>query len=224
MTSDMKGVLFDLDGTLIDSAPDLHNCINKVLIDNDKEKIDLSKLRKLISQGSEAIIKECFDDHLENSKIQRLRDQFWEYYSKSLTDKTKVFPNIDVVLKNLTKKSVPWGIVTNKIERFAKPIIEHFRWNKHATTLIYGDTLTASKPSPEPLLVAAEQLKIKPENCVYVGDTSTDVAAARAARMTSIVVGYGYSDLDINELKKIADHFINKVIELDRIILEKNLQ
>ena len=138
-----------------------------------------------------------------------------------MTDKTEAFQDIDTVLYNLGQKSIPWGIVTNKIERFAKPIIKHFKWDKHSTTFIYGDTLTASKPSPKPLLLAAEQLKIKPKNCVYIGDTSTDIMAAKAARMKSIVVGYGYNDLNLKELDKMADHFIMRAIDLNGFICKK---
>ena len=116
--------------------------------------------------------------------MEHLRNQFWKYYSRSLTDKTELFPDIDIVLNYLIEGNIPWGIVTNKIEKFAKPIIKHFGWNMHAATVIYGDTLAVSKPNPEPLLMAAEQLKIQPENCVYIGDTSTDVVAAKAAKMT----------------------------------------
>ena len=223
MTSNIKGVLFDLDGTLIDSAPDLHNCINKVLVNNNKQKVPFSKLRELFSHGSENIIKGCFDGDIDDKIIKHLRDQFWDYYSRSLTDKTTVFPDIDTVLCNLDQKNIPWGIVTNKIKRFAKPIIKHFKWDSRATTLIYGDTLTSSKPSPEPLLMAAEKLKVKPENCIYIGDTSIDVTAAKGAKMTSIVVGYGYNDLNLKELNKMADHFIEKAIDLNMIIFEKSL-
>ena len=222
MISDVNGVLFDLDGTLIDSAPDLHSCINQVLVDNNKPIVEFSKLRKLISQGSENIIKGCFDGHLDDQMMKRLRDQFWEYYSRSLTDKTEIFQDIDAVLYNLGQKSIPWGIVTNKIDRFAKPIIKHFKWDKHSTSLIYGDTLTSSKPSPKPLLLAAEQLKIKPKNCVYIGDTSTDIVAAKAARMKSIVVGYGYNDLNLKELDKMADHLIMRAIDLNAVLFAKS--
>ena len=222
MNCDVNGVLFDLDGTLIDSAPDLHSCINKVLVDNNKQIVEFSKLRKLISQGSENIIKGCFDGQLDDKVMKRLRDQFWEYYSRSLTDKTEVFQDIDTVLCNLGQKKIPWGIVTNKIERQAKPIIKHFKWDTHATSLVYGDTLASSKPSPKPLLMAAEQLKINPKNCVYIGDTSTDIMAAKAAKMMSIVVGYGYNDLNFKELDKMADHLIMRAIDLNVVLFAKS--
>ncbi|MEC8562071.1 MAG: HAD-IA family hydrolase [Pseudomonadota bacterium] len=222
MTHDIKAVLFDLDGTLIDSAPDLHNCINKVLIDHSKPKVEFSKFRRLVSQGTQTIIKECFHGQLEDGMMEHLRNQFWKYYSNSLTDKTELFPDIDIVLNYLIEGNIPWGIVTNKIEKFAKPIIKHFGWNMHAATVIYGDTLAVSKPNPEPLLMAAEQLKTQPENCVYIGDTSTDVVAAKAAKMTNIIVGYGYSDLNLRELQQIADHFITKAIFLKVILPQKN--
>lgn len=221
MAREIKGVLFDLDGTLIDSAPDLYNCINKVLIDHNKPKVEFSKFRKLVSRGTQTIIEECFDDHLEDGMLERLRNQFWRYYSSSLTDKTEFFPGIDIVLDYLTQGNIPWGIVTNKIEKFAKPIINHFGWDMHAAAIIYGDTLTVSKPDPEPLLVAAEQLKIEPKNCVYIGDTSTDIVAAKAAKMTNIIVGYGYSDLNLKELQQMADHFITKATFLKVILSQK---
>ncbi len=154
--------------------------------------------------------------------IERLRNQFWKYYSNSLTDKTELFPDIDIVLNYLNQGKIRWGIVTNKIEKFAKPIMKHFGWDIDAAAIIYGDTLTVSKPSPEPLLMAAEQLKIEPENCVYIGDTSTDVVAAEAAKMTSIIAGYGYSDLNQRELQQMADYFITKPIFLKDILSQEN--
>ena len=218
----IKGVLFDLDGTLIDSAPDLFYCINQVLALNKREPVEFSKLRQLISGGTDQIIKGCFGDGLDTEKIVVLREQFWQCYAASLTNRTRIFPGISDLIVRLSKTKTPWGIVTNKVARFAKPIIKHFGWENKASSFVYGDTLNVSKPNPEPLLTASKDLGVMPANCAYIGDTQLDIKAAKAAGMISIVVKYGYSDIEFENLAKLSDFSVFKAEEINAFIEKRN--
>ena len=218
----IKGVLFDLDGTLIDSAPDLFYCINQVLTINKREPVEFLKLRQLISGGTDQIIKGCFGDGLDTEKIVVLREQFWQFYAASLTNRTRIFPGINDLIMRLSKTKTPWGIVTNKVGRFAKPIIKHFGWENKASSLVYGDTLNVSKPDPKPLLTASQDLGVMPTNCAYIGDTQLDIKAAKAAGMISIVVEYGYSNIEFENLAKLSDFSVFKAEELNAFIEKRN--
>ena len=192
MTQQCDAVFFDLDGTLLDTAPDLTAAINHVLTLNKKRTIHSDQIRHLILGGTESIIKRAFNLNKNSPKYQRLKEQFLSYYAENSTTLTCFFPGIVEVLQFLQSHNIPWGVITNKSTQLTLPILKHFELDRSANCIICGDTLTRCKPHPDQLLHACELTDHTPSHCVYVGDTESDAIAAQAAGMQIISALYGY--------------------------------
>ena len=185
-------VLFDLDGTLIDSAPDLAGAINDMRASRGLTPHPYAHLRPMVGSGARGMVGRGFDISPQDPAFPGLRDEFLETYSRRLTRESSLFPGTLAVLDALEHQSVPWGIVTNKAERFATPLAFALGLLPRAATLICGDTTPHSKPHPAPLIEAARRLGVNSAMCVYVGDDLRDVAAGAAAGMRTIAVAWGY--------------------------------
>ncbi len=188
----VRAVLFDLDGTLIDSAPDLAGAANDLRESRGLVALPLDALRPWVGTGARGMVKAAFDLTPEHPEFEALRDEFLSRYERRMTLLTDVFALMRPVLGALAQRGLPWGIVTNKASRFAEPLVTALGLHTQADVLICGDTTPHAKPHPAPLLEAARRLGLPPQACVYVGDDLRDVQAGAAAGMRTVVAGWGY--------------------------------
>ena len=189
-------ILFDLDGTLVDTAPDMGAALNNLLIEESLAPIPLEIIRPYVSQGGLVLTRLGFSEQVPESEIEPLRLRYLDHYRAIVADDSVLFDGLEEVLNTLEKRNIPWGIVTNKPKWLTTPLLEQMALDKRAAVVICGDTLDKRKPHPLPLIVAAETIGIACEDCVYIGDDPRDIAAGRAARMKTLIASYGYIDRD----------------------------
>jgi len=185
-------VLFDLDGTLVDSAPDLAGAANDLRAVRGLPPLPYADLRPMVGTGARGMVGRAFGIGPGDADYDALRDEFLACYEQRLLRETEVFLTILPVLEQLEAMPLPWGIVTNKALRFAEPLVSGLALHSRAAVLIGGDSTPFSKPRPEPLIEAARRLGVMPSRCVYVGDDHRDIVAGRAAGMATIAAGWGY--------------------------------
>ncbi len=191
-SSKVQAVLFDLDGTLIDSAPDLAGAANELRAVHGLSALPYENFRSMVGSGARGMLAVAFDIGPQHERFAELRDDFLRRYEQRMTRQTRVFEAMLPVLEALDRKSRPWGIVTNKAARFTDPLVHSLGLHPRAATVIAGDTTPHSKPHPEPLLEAARRLELDPAQCIYIGDDVRDVQAGRAAGMQTAVAAWGY--------------------------------
>ena len=191
MPSNNRAVLFDLDGTLLDTAPDLVNAANAVLQANGRDPLPLEALRPHVSNGARGLIAQAFPE-ADETRAAALAEALVEHYRGQLVVESELFPGMDHVLQALDAVEHPWGVVSNKLESLVRPILDHFLWSEHCACRIGGDTAAARKPDPAPIVLGARMMGEAPADCLYVGDSAGDVDAARAAGMPVVVVAWGY--------------------------------
>ncbi len=187
-----RAVLFDLDGTLIDSAPDLAGACNELRIARGLRPLPLAALRPMVGAGARGMIGAGFGYVPDDSEFAPLRDEFLRLYSERMTRETRLFDDVAATIDSLQRQGLGWGIVTNKAARFAEPLIAWLGFARYAGAIVCGDTTPHAKPHPEPLLEAARRLGVEAGDCVYVGDDKRDVDAGRAAGMATLVAAWGY--------------------------------
>ncbi len=188
----VRAVLFDLDGTLVDTAPDLGDTINAMLARRGRLALSETAIRAQASHGSQALIRLAFGVAEDDSVFPELRREFLEHYSAHLADRSSLFSGMDQLLAILEDHAIAWGVVTNKPTRYTEPLLERLGLLKRAACVVSGDTCVRSKPDPEPMWHACRMIGLAPERCLYVGDAERDIEAARAAHMPAIVALYGY--------------------------------
>ena len=218
MTLPLRAVLFDLDGTLIDSAPDLAGACNERRVERGLEPLPYAQLRRLVGSGARGMVGVSFGLAPGDPGYESLRDEFLARYEARMTRETRVFAEILPVLAWFERQPMPWGIVTNKATRFAAPLVASLGLDRRAATLICGDTVGHAKPHPAPLLEAAQRLGLAPGECVYVGDDRRDVEAGRAAAMRTVVAAWGYLGSGDAPAAWGADHLIERPDELPGLI------
>ena len=184
-------VLFDLDGTLVDTAPDLVACLNEALAAHGHANIDHGDIKPMISLGALAMIKQAVPD-ADESRQTALLEFMLDCYQNNIARHSRFFDGIVETLEIIETLGLKWGVVTNKRERFTLPLMDALNLSRRAACVISGDTTANSKPHPEPMLAACRQAKVNPENCVYIGDASHDIAAGNNANMKTLVAKYGY--------------------------------
>ena len=213
MAQGVRGVLLDLDGTLLDTAPDMAAALNRLRAENGRAALDPSTIRSHVSHGAAALVRLGFPDVSED-EFQRLRERFLVVYASDIARATTVFPGFEAVLATLEAGRVPWGVVTNKQTSLTTPLLEHMHLAERAACVVCGDTVGQRKPHPAPLLHAAGLLRLEPRDCVYVGDAERDVQAGRAAGMHTLIALFGYlGEQDRPELWQ-ADGLIHEPGEL----------
>ncbi len=188
----IHAVLFDLDGTLVDTAPDLAHALNLLREENGLPPLPLEQIRPQVSHGGTALIRLGFGCSPRDAKFELLRQRFLSLYKQNLTTHTDLFPGMAAVLATLEQKRIPWGVVTNKPGWLTEPLMKQLALSERAGCIISGDTLQQSKPHPAPLLHACRQIGVSPGECIYVGDACRDIEAGRAAGMTTLVALFGY--------------------------------
>ncbi|KGM55348.1 phosphoglycolate phosphatase [Lysobacter arseniciresistens ZS79] len=186
-----RAVLFDLDGTLLDSAPDMLAAINTMRADRGGEPMLLAELRPHVSKGARAMVQAAFPD-IDEATREGWIPVFLDRYRSELGRHCGPFEGVEAMLASLEAAGSVWGIVTNKPESLAAPLLPMLGWQDRCKVLIGGDSLPARKPDPLPLRVAAERIGVDPSQCIYVGDDERDIVAARAAGMPSVVALWGY--------------------------------
>ena len=188
----ISAVLFDLDGTLADTAPDMVRTVNAMRLARALAPVPLEQVRPYVSQGARGMIGAAFGVRPEDAGFAAMREEFLTTYAQNLCVDTRLFPEMPELLDRLEAKGMAWGVVTNKFERFAKGVIDGLGLGTRSAVLVGGDTCGRAKPFPDPLLHAAEHLGLRPNTVLYVGDDERDVQAARAAGMPVVAAGYGY--------------------------------
>jgi 2-phosphoglycolate phosphatase len=185
-------VLFDLDGTLIDSAPDLGAAADKMRTDRGLPSLDYALYRPMAGAGARGMLGVAFNMEPEHPEFNVMREEFFVNYEQCMTQRTYAFDGVPELINQLTQSRLAWGVVTNKSQRFTNPLTQSMPLFASAGTIISGDTTPHSKPHPAPLLEAARQLGVAPGECVYVGDDERDVVAGLAAGMHTVAANYGY--------------------------------
>jgi N-acetyl-D-muramate 6-phosphate phosphatase len=188
-----RAALFDLDGTLLDTARDMAAALNVLLAEEGRAGLALDVLRPQVSNGAIALVRAGFPElEVGSAPFARLRERFLAHYRSALCVHTCLFPGYDEVLATLEAHGLPWGIITNKAAWLTEPLLEILGLSERAACIVSGDTLPERKPHPRPLLHAAELIAVAPADCVYVGDALRDVQAARAAGMVPLGARFGY--------------------------------
>lgn len=187
-----KGILFDLDGTFADTAPDLAAALNHVRGLHQLPPLPLETIRPQASHGARGLLGLGFGITPEDPRFEALRGEFLDYYDSHICVHTHPFAGMTELVDELERRGMPWGIVTNKPHRFTVPLMQALGYAQRAACLVSGDTCEHAKPHPLPLLHAAAVMQLAPAECIYLGDDLRDMQAAQAAGMPGIVARYGY--------------------------------
>lgn len=210
----IEAVLFDLDGTLIDTAPDMGAALNNLLVEEGYDPLPLQSIRPVVSKGGLVLTQLGFGEIVTELEIEPLRKRFLQHYRNIVADNSALFAGMDEVLNTLENNNLLWGIVTNKPEWLTTPLLEQLNLNQRASVVICGDTLEFKKPHPQPLIIAAETIGVKCENCIYVGDDKRDIDAGNAANMITLSAAYGYIEANTNLAEWGADGNLNQPLDL----------
>jgi phosphoglycolate phosphatase len=189
----LAAVLLDLDGTLLDTAPDMARIANDLRREAGLPPLAYELIRPHVSHGSAAVLRTAFPG-IDGVRLAALQDHFLERYRGQLTQETRLFPGFEQVLPALESNRIPWGIITNKPGWLTEPLLTQLGLYARAACVLSGDSLPVRKPDPLPLLTAAQRIAVAPERCMYVGDALRDMQAARAAGMVGLAARYGYID------------------------------
>ena len=192
MPEPIRAVLFDLDGTLADTALDLGFALNQQRRLHGLLPLPQEMIRPQASHGARGLLKLGFDVAPESPDFSALRTEFLALYAQHICDHTVLFPGIPELLQALEARGLRWGVVTNKPARFTLPLMQALKLDRRAACIVSGDTTANTKPHPEPLLAASAQVRVAPAACLYVGDAERDVEAAVTAGMTALIANYGY--------------------------------
>jgi 2-phosphoglycolate phosphatase len=197
---EIKAVLFDLDGTLIDSAPDLGAAADKMRLDRGLPSLPLEKYRPMAGAGARGMLGVAFGITPEHADFAAMREEFFRNYESCMTQRTYVFDGVAQLISCLAERQVAWGVVTNKSMRFTAPLTKAMPLFATARAVVGGDSTPHPKPHPAPLLEAARQVGVRPIECVYVGDDMRDMQAGKAAGMGTVAATYGYlGSTDVRE-------------------------
>ena len=215
---DFKALLFDLDGTLLDTAPDFIAALNKQLKLHGRTPISNDAVRTSVTNGSVGLIQVGFGIDPSDQQFETLREEFLELYFANLADKTVLFDGLRQVLDTCYKQQIPWGIVTNKPWRYTQAVLSQLNLINQAATVICPDHVNQPKPDPEGMHKACNEIQISPSDCLYVGDHVRDIEAGRAADMTTIAAAWGYIEAGENIAQWGADYVVNQSQQLHSLL------
>lgn len=211
-------ILFDLDGTLADTALDLGSALNHLLNESGMESLPQAAIRPHVSSGVRGLLGAGFSISPGHPKYNHLQERFLSHYASSLCSKTSLFEGIEDFLAEIESQGVLWGVVTNKSSRYALPVLDSLGLVRRTACIVCGDSATHPKPAPEPLLFASTILGVDPSQCFYVGDDLRDIQAARAARMNAVAAAWGYLGNDLPLENWGADRIISSPVELTGLL------
>jgi len=196
LASETRTILFDLDGTLLDTAPDLADALNTVLAENQHSPLPFEDIRPVVSHGGVALIKLGFNIDSSDPAFTPLRQRLLDVYRENVSRRTQPFPGISKLLESIEQRGLNWGIVTNKPGWLTEPLLKDLGLFDRAACVVSGDTLEERKPHPAPMLHASELANSRPEHCVYIGDAQRDIEAGNNAGMQTLVALFGYIQKD----------------------------
>ena len=215
-----KALLFDLDGTLLDTAPDFVTALNRQLALHDLSSLPDEAIRLSVTNGSVGLIEAGFGMPQDDPRFEPLRAEFLELYFANLADRTALFEGLQPVLDKCVSSDIPWGIVTNKPWRYTESTLLQLDLMAGAATVICPDHVTHPKPDPEALFLACSEIATAPADCLYVGDHVRDIVAGRDAGMRTIAAGWGYIDEDEDILDWQADWVVDQSQQLYSLLFK----
>ncbi len=211
-------IIFDLDGTLLDTARDFTRTLNILLSENDRPPLSYTAVRNVVSNGANALVTLGFNTRVGDPEHQRLHQRLLALYAKNLAVHTRFFPGMNELLTRLEQCQIPWGVVTNKPKQFTVPLLEQMSVCPPNNAVICPEDVVKRKPDPEPMILACKMLNCRPEHTLCVGDHPRDIASGKAAGMPTAAALYGYISMDEKPQCWQADHYITKISELDALI------
>lgn len=214
-----EAVLFDLDGTLVDTAPDMVRVLIDVQAEEGCEPVDYVAARSQVSNGAAGLIRLAFP-MVDHDTHERLRLRFLDLYEQAVCVHSTLFPGLETLLDQLDAAGRPWGIVTNKPKRMTEPLMTALGMHTRAACMISGDTIPQRKPDPAPLFLASKQTGVAPERSVYIGDAARDIQAGRAAGMHTVAAAYGYVTADDDPAAWEAHELVASTEELAHLVLK----
>jgi len=189
--ADIAAVFFDLDGTLVDSAPDMVVAMERLRAERGEPAADMSVIGHVVSKGGRAMIRRGFP-HADEALVEMLLPRFLELYAGEIATHTRTYPGVDALLDELETRAIPWGVVTNKPGWLARALLHELTLAHRCAALVTGDCLNKRKPDPEPLLHACALARVEPARSIYVGDDARDIEAGRRAGMSTVAAAWGY--------------------------------
>jgi phosphoglycolate phosphatase len=210
----IRTVLFDLDGTLADTAPDLARALNELLVEEGRPPLPYETIRPMVSHGSPGLLRLGFGIGAEHTAYARLRQRLLDLYAADLCRETRLFPGMDEVLAGLQARGLNWGIVTNKPAFLTEPLVRKLALDFPPTSIVSGDSTRNRKPHPEPMFLACRQAGSEPPQCLFVGDAERDVEAGREAGMRTLVALFGYIESHESPQSWGADGLVRTPVEI----------
>jgi len=214
MQRSIRAILFDLDGTLIDSAPDLGAAADQMRVARGMPSLPMADYRPYAGSGARGMLRVAFGMQPEDAQFPTMREEFFQNYERRMTQDTTVFDGVSDMLASIVARQLHWGVVTNKSKRFTEPLSRQMALFASAGAVVSGDTTPHAKPHPEPLFEAARRIGVDPQDCVYVGDDERDIIAGKAAGMHTVAAVYGYLGEKQSVAHWEADDVINSPHEL----------
>ena len=201
-------VLFDLDGTLIDTAPDMAAALDLLCDEENQARLPFSQVRPIVSNGSVALVKLAFGEAIDEQTLERLKTRYLEIYQQHLAVHSKLFDEMELLLQQLEQQKIKWGVVTNKPGWLTEPLMQALNLTQRAACIVSSDSTKNRKPHPEPMYLACKIANTQPDACIYIGDARRDIEAGRNAGMRTIIAQYGYIADTENTEEWQADHSI----------------
>ena len=214
----LKAVFFDLDGTLLDTAPDLAQALNHTLAAEGKEPLPFEEIRRVVSDGANAMLELGFGIDRNSTEIQPLRQKLLDFYLDDLSSKTSPFKGIINLIQKLSEHEIKWGIATNKPWLYTEPLMERFEFASEPVCVICPEHVEHRKPAPDSMYLACEKANCETSEAIYIGDHKRDILCGKNANMTTIAAGYGYIAEDDTPVNWHADHIVDTGDQLWSII------
>jgi phosphoglycolate phosphatase len=199
--STIRTVLFDLDGTLIDTAPDMVAALDKLCTEQNHPVLPFAQVRPYVSNGSAALVNLAFGDDIDNARLEFLKQRYLELYAQNIAQESKLFAGTETVLKHLENNNLNWGVVTNKPGFLTLPLMKKLKLDQRAACIVSGDSTQNRKPHPEPMHYACKLTGSNDDECIYIGDARRDIEAGNNAGMKTLIANYGY----IGDWEDVAD-------------------